>query len=200
MTAPRHPGDKPPTNAAAKGVGIIALAVVIGAIFLGMGFSSDDGLFAGSSNEPGQTDTTASTAAGNDGGEQGTNNDTGVETGTPNTETGEPIANGDPQARPNNEIHYVVLNGSGAGGRAGRVSSQLSALGFVPSDPSNVPGGQVDDSHIYYEEGWQAEAQVIAKALGVTDELLSPLPAPFSFDMGDAHIMVVLGKDGVIKA
>lgn len=197
MTAPRHPGDKPPTNAAAKGVALIAVAVVVGAIFLGLGFSSDDGLFAGAASES----TTTTTSAAKPDGDNGTDTDVQDQESTePGDETGEPGGDTGTVARPNNEIHYVVLNGSGAGGRAGRVSSQLSALGFVPSDPTNVPGGQIDDSHIYYEEGWKLEAQAIAKALGVEDELLSPLPAPFNFEMGDAHIMVVLGKDGVIKA
>lgn len=194
MSAARRGG--PPANAAARGGVLILVAVVIGAVLLSRGFSEDGGLVAADGD-----DTTETTIA-----DEGTETTEPVDTSdtTAATDEGESEGPGDTtpvtEVRENNEIRVTVLNGSGAPGAAGAVSTNLSGLNYVPGDADNVPGGPTDESAIYFVEGWQAEAEKVATDLGVDPAaVVRPVAdMPFEYDLGEAAVLVVLGADTVI--
>ncbi|QGG96464.1 LytR C-terminal domain-containing protein [Actinomarinicola tropica] len=192
MSAARRGG--PPSNAAARGGVLILVAVVIGALLLSRGFSEDGGLIAAEGDDT--TETTVPTDA--------TDTTEPVDDGTETTDTsaGEGTEDTTPtsEVRPNNEIRFTVLNGSGVSGAAGSISTELNALNYVPVAADNVPGsGRADESAIYYVDGWQAEAQQVATDLGVDPSVARSIAEiPFEFDPGDATILVVLGVDEVI--
>lgn len=188
MTASR---SGPPANAAVRGGVLIIIAVLVGALLLSRGFSEDGGVVAsadGGDEETSETtvaDTTDTTAA----------TDDTTDTTAATDDTTETTAAA--EVRPPEETVYIVLNGTTTNGAASDLSSQLSALGYVPGGTGNVSGG-ADTSGIYFAEGWQPEAQQMAAELGVGAELATPLPAPFEWDMGNATILVVIGTDGLI--
>ena len=189
MTAAR---GGPPANAALRGGLLIVVAVLVGALLLSRGFSEDGGVVAADG------DTTETTVADTDGDTTDTPEDETSETTVPEGDGGttdetQPA----PEARPNEETKFIVLNGTTTNGAASSLSSQLSALGYVPGGTGNVSGG-APTSGIYYAEGWQPEAVKMAGELGVGAELAVPLPAPFEWDMGDSTILVVVGTDGLI--
>lgn len=197
MAARRSSGGRPPANAALRGGGLIVASVLIGVALLAWGFSEEGGLV--------ETDPTATTAPSGDDGDPGTGDENGDENGDGDadpdtttddgTETTEP---GDalPQARPPEDTGIYVRNGSGVNGAAGRVRDHLLALNYILRSPDNAPD-RVAETAIYYEEGWRAEALEVANELGVTDEIVAPLPipAPAATEMGDTQILILLGED-----
>lgn len=197
MAARRSSGGRPPANAALRGGGLIVASVLIGVALLAWGFSEEGGLV--------ETDPTATTAPSGDDGDSGTGDENGDENGDGDadpdtttddgTETTEP---GDalPQARPPEDTGIYVRNGSGVNGAAGRVRDHLLALNYILRSPDNAPD-RVAETAIYYEEGWRAEALEVANELGVTDEIVAPLPipAPAATEMGDTQILILLGED-----
>ncbi|MDZ7679381.1 MAG: LytR C-terminal domain-containing protein [Acidimicrobiales bacterium] len=196
MAARRSSGGRPPANAALRGGGLIVVSVLIGVALLAWGFSEEGGLV--------ETDPTATTAPSGDG-DPDTGDETGDENGdgdadpgittddgTETTEPGEAL----PQARPPEDTGIYVRNGSGVNGAAGRVRDHLLALNYILRSPDNAPD-RVAETAIYYEEGWRAEALEVAGELGVTDEIVAPLPipAPAATEMGDTQILILLGED-----
>lgn len=192
MSAARRGASGPPANAALRGGLLILAAVVVGVLLLSRGFDEDGGLVAAGDDGASTTDTTAAddddstdTTAADDG-----TTDTTAADGTTDTTAAATV-------RPAEETRFIVLNGTTTNGAASSLSSQLSALGYVPGTPGNVSGG-APTSAIYHDAAWQAEALQMATELGVGAELVVPLPPPFDVEMGDATILVVIGTDGLI--
>lgn len=184
-------GGRPPANAALRGGGLIVLAVALGVALLAWGFSDEGGIVAQTDDttttepddtEPDDTDTTEPPP--------------GLDDGTDTTEPGEVL----PEARPPEETVVYVRNGSGVGGAAGRVRDHLLARNYLMRSPDNTPD-RVEATVIYHLDGWRSEAMQIADELnvaeaGVVAEL--PDPPPEDTDMGEAHILVILGEDEAI--
>lgn len=191
MSAARRGASGPPANAALRGGLLILAAVIVGVLLLSRGFDEDGGLVAAGDDGASTTDTTAAdddstdTTAADD-----ETTDTTAADGTTDTTAAATV-------RPAEETRFIVLNGTTTNGAASSLSSQLSALGYVPGTPGNVSGG-APDSGIYHDAAWQAEALRMATELGVGAELVVPLPPPFEVEMGDATILVVIGTDGLI--
>jgi hypothetical protein len=193
VSAARRGGGGPPANAAARGGVLILVAVVIGALLLARGFSDEDGLVAAGPDDGATTDTTVAEGT-TDTTAAGGTTDTTAAGGTTDTTAAAAAP------RPPEETRFTVLNGTTTGGAASAVGAQLSALNYVQVAASNVPGNAgADASAIYYVDGWVAEAQQMATALGVDPVVAVPIEsAPFEWEMGDATLLVVIGRDGVI--
>jgi hypothetical protein len=157
---------------------LIAVAVLVGVLILRNGFDSGGG---GSSAPPttsagGSTETTAATNTTGAGG---------------STETTAATA---PSTRPNNQVKVFVANGAGVQGAAGRAVETLTPLGYV-AVAGNSPS-RVQTTTVYYTEGYQAEAQGVAAALGAPAASVQPMPTPPPIaDIQGAQVLVLLGPD-----
>ena len=164
------------------------LAVLIGVALLAWGFSEEGGLV--------ETDPSAAPTNGNDEGvpDPNGNDEDAPDPTVDNGENGpEPLL---PEARPPEEIGVYVRNGSGVGGAAGRVTNHLVALNYVTRSPDNTPE-RIDETTIFYEEGWRAEALQVAEELNVDSDIIErlPVPAPHDTEMGGTQILIILGED-----
>ena len=165
------------------------LAVLVGVALLAWGFSEEGGLV--------ETDPSAPASPN---GDPDADPDTTIDDADPDTtiddadpDTTEPLL---PESRPPEEIGVYVRNGSGVGGAAGRVTNHLVALNYVTRSPDNAPE-RVEETTIYYEEGWRPEALRVADELNVDSDIIErlPVPAPYDTEMGGTQILIILGED-----
>jgi LytR cell envelope-related transcriptional attenuator len=90
----------------------------------------------------------------------------------------------------------VVANGSGVGGSAGRMSDVLREEGYAVIEPTNAVRNDYAVTEIYFTQGFEAQAGVVARELGVAVTGLLPDPSPVPADgIQDANVIIVLGKD-----
>lgn len=175
MSNGRHSADdgsfqRSAGNAAVRGALLIAVAVVLGLLLLSA--TDDNDPFSGdtASRERAATTTTSTTTPGAD----------------------DPAALPDP--RPPAEVKVLVANGSGVNGAASRWSEQLQARGYNvlsatdTREPATAPA-------IFYAEGFQAEANVLAGELGLPSSAVQPVPTPSPVDdTREANLLVVLDE------
>ncbi len=163
-------------GAAGRGILLIAVAVLVGVLILRNGF--DNG---GGSSAPPTTSASGAT--------------TSVSTNT--TAAGgstESTAASTPSTRPANQVKVFVANGAGIQGAAGKAVETLTPLGYV-AVAGNSPN-KVKTTTVYYTEGYQAEAQGVAAALGAPAASVQPMPTPPPIaDIQGAQVLVVLGPD-----
>ena len=91
-----------------------------------------------------------------------------------------------PPVREPSQIGVLVLNATAVGGLAGRLTDQLSELGYRTAPPDNHTEN-LDSSVIWYVEGYDREAAALAEYVPDADLALFPGDAP------RAPITVVLG-------
>jgi hypothetical protein len=190
---------------------LIALAVLIGLVLLWSALddadtviadsgdtSQDDGAAGDDADDGGATD---------DGGaavDDGADDSTTPTNDVPSDTTIAPIPD-EPagEARDPAEVTVLVANGTGGRGVAGAVSDKLKTRGFI-SDAANALNTQM--SVIYYDEGFAADARVVAETIGATPDIIQPVPAEgtiaVSSDAIDraeaADIVVIIGTDDLI--
>ena len=84
-----------------------------------------------------------------------------------------------PQAsslRPPNEVTVRVGNGSeGRQGLAGRATRRLDGVGYGTLEALNKEGEPIDDSFVYYVDGFKIEAIEIATLLNIAEAQVRPL-------------------------
>ena len=164
-------------GAAGRGILLIAVAVLVGVLILRNGFDSG----GGSSSPP----TTSS------GGGAVTSVSTNTTAAGGSTES---TAATTPSTRPANQVKVFVANGAGIQGAAGKAVETLTPLGYV-AVAGNSPN-RVQTTTVYYTEGYQAEAQGVAAALGAPATSVQPMPTPPPIaDIQGAQVLVVLGPD-----
>lgn len=84
----------------------------------------------------------------------------------------------------------VVLNSTGVAGLAGRVSEHLGGLGWQVGTPDNF-APTLDVTTVYYPEGLEAEARLLAAAApGDADTVAPVIP-----EVGADVLTVVVGTD-----
>jgi hypothetical protein len=160
-----------------KGLILVAVAVLLGAVLLLKSF--DDG---------GPFNTGTST-----GGNQGTVTTVGGQGAT--TTTAE-VAH-DPAS-----VKVLVLNGvDKAKPYAGQAAGALKSANYTTLAPGDSPATAAA-SAVYFLAGYGADAKAIASRLGIPEASVAPLPTPLPASVGDAkdaNVVVVVGPDaGVI--
>jgi len=175
MQTERPPTEGPlsPRSSPARGIVLIAAAVVLGLFLLrALEDSASDGVAAGPTETTAASgDTTDTTAAG--------------ETTTTAAPVREPA-----------EIVVRVANVSGVSGAAGVRTEQLTEAGYQTVEPTNGPEGQqLDATQILYAEGFEGEARALAEALGAPADGVAAMPAQPPVDPGGAQLVVLLGTD-----
>ncbi|MEL6981426.1 MAG: LytR C-terminal domain-containing protein [Actinomycetota bacterium] len=98
--------------------------------------------------------------------------------------------------RPPNEITVRVGNGSeGRQGLAGRATRRLDSAGYGTLDAINKEGEPVDDSFVYYVDGFKVEAIEIATLLSIAEAQVRPLLGDPGVPTDGADVIVVLGQN-----
>lgn len=106
----------------------------------------------------------------------------------------------DPTTLPPERVHVQVFNGTDTQGAAGRMTDTLNSSSYLTLPPQNAPeGGQYDTSSIYFTTSdYVANAGHVASLLGVTNPgVIKQWPNPPRFAHDGAHIIVVIGNDGL---
>jgi LytR cell envelope-related transcriptional attenuator len=161
------------SDGALRGILLVGLAVVIGAILLGSGL--DDSTATVRVDNGGVTDETTTAPP-----------DTAVPSG------GVPVG----------DITVRVANGTDVSGAAGAVTDELIALGYNPGDPVDAtnpdPTGLDTVYYVTTTRSFEAEAVQVAESLGLGPDAVLPLPDPPPADVGLAGVLVVLGQNGTL--
>jgi hypothetical protein len=177
MTAPEPRAGGLDANA--RGIAVLVVAVLIGFLLLlkaGDGGSSE----VSTGTTPGTVDTS---------GIESTTTLPGSDTTTTTT----PETDG--EGRPPAEVKVLVLNGSGKVGVAASNSEAIGQKGYTMLTPGNAAANS-SSTAVYYAEGYQAEAEAVAAALGKTADIVVAKPTT-SLGAGSdtANVVVVLGAD-----
>lgn len=99
-----------------------------------------------------------------------------------------------PEPRATSEVKVLVANGSGVNGAAGATTTDLEALGYVTASPTDAE--RVTATVVYFTEGYQPEAEVLAESIGAGPDAVMPLPTPAPVgDMQLSNLLVVIGPD-----
>jgi len=183
-------------NAAARGVVLIGIAVLIGIVLLAKGF---DGASSQAATPAASTPTTAPAAA-----DTTDPPDTATSSTAPGSDESPTTAPATPVAvRPAGEVKVVVANGSGLAGAAGSAKDELTSAGYV-AEAKNAVTVPTELSAIYYIDGFVEEAKQVASTLGGTAALLRAAPSdPLALiknptGLEEFHIFVILGTDKAI--
>ncbi len=98
--------------------------------------------------------------------------------------------------RPPNEITVRVGNGSeGRQGLAGRATRRLDTVGYGTLDAINKEGEPIDDSFVYYLDGFKVEAIEIATLLSIDEAQVRPLLGDPGIPTDGADVIVLLGQN-----
>ena len=157
MTTTQRPRQQRPSapapNPATRGLILVAVAVVLGAILLikggGVGFDepADDLKIDASGDEAAASTTTTTEAA------------------APSTSVA-PTA-----------LKVVALNGAGINGYAGQAQQFLSVAGYT-STTAITAAAQVPTTTVYYAPGFEADAAAIAGLFGLPETSVQAMPTP----------------------
>lgn len=161
--------------AAARGIVLLGVAVVLGIVLLtatdteppGVGVSAGDREETGATDRP-RTPTTTIPAT---------------------TTTSAPV-------RAARDVKVLVVNDSGVRGAAARVTDQLRPAGYNLLAPTNAPRPEVRETSVYFTPGFDREAAGLAGALQLPPASVKPVPTPPPLrDMRGANVLVVVGSD-----
>jgi hypothetical protein len=162
-----------------RGVILVGVAVLIGAILLSSGLDDSSPVTIGDdSGSAGATTTTA-----------GDSNTTVV-----------------PNDSDKSVIPVVVANGSGVEGAAGNVAALLTELGYPPADgvDTSPEAGPIDLDTVFYvtsgSTSFQTQAELVAADLGLGVEAVREMPDPPPANYGLAGVLVVLGSSGTLAS
>ncbi len=201
------------SSAAARGAMLVVIGLALGAFILGQGFdgpgvgsSPDSQLETTGESDPTEVptevpvdgDASPEAPATDDTAEEG-GDEPGVEL-TP--EEGAPADDPTvltPTTRPPSEVKVLVANGSGVQGAAGAATATLLGTGYNALSPVN--GEPQSETRIYFEVGFDADAQAVAQLLSAGPDRLAPMidPPPGGVDLRGANILVLLGPDEVAQ-
>lgn len=176
---------------------LIALAVVIGLLLLRWALDDTETATTSTNEGNGVTETSAPDSSGNT-----TPVDSSGASTTTTSEVTVVTVPTDQVARPAAEVIVLVSNGTGGSGVAGGVSDKLTADGYI-SDASNA--NPTEDSSIFYDEGYAADAREVANIIGATPDLIKQrpdgafgVPANAVDRAENAHVVVIIGTDTLI--
>lgn len=204
MTAP-EPGAGG-LDANVRGMLVLAAAVVVGLLLL---WKAGDGgaptTAAVVADKPTSSGVTTSSPLGTDvttstgsplttttGGSTGPTTTTGGSTGPTTATTGGTTA---PAGRQPSAVSVLVLNGSGLPRVARSTSSVIKAKGYDMGPAANA-AVQPAKTVVYFKDGYQADATLVAALLGKGGSAVQPKPAASPGPGADAaSVVVVLGKD-----
>ena len=169
-------------GALARGVALIAVAVVIGILLLEASDPPD------SLADPSTVATSATTGASGDA-------STSAPPGSDDPAVTGSTAGDDPSFDAGS-VTVLVANGSAVPGAATRLSATLEASGYSVAPPADTPE-DVTASVVYFAEGFQEAAAAVAGSLTPAPSVaaLTDPPPVSAGDLGDAEVVVVMAAD-----
>lgn len=184
MSDPTDPDDEAPLpapadgdpKATARGAILIVAAVLVGVLLLFKGVSQEGGVFSTEKPTLEKTATSSTTTT------------TAVALAPEETTTTTAAP------KPPAEVTVMVANASGKAGVAGATSTKLKSAGYTKVDTVTAPT-LAKTSAVYYSNGAQADAQGVAKVLGLDAATVAALPSPAPVDPKGASVLVVIGAD-----
>jgi hypothetical protein len=199
-TLARMAPDGPPARAnPARGLALIATAVILGFFILRNGLDVDTDLSSEAAADN-ATDEAAEedVAEGDEPGDEGDGN--GDDAG--DAEGDEPAQ---PELRAPSEVTVRVANTTGVGGAAGTLSTQVETNGYAIAEATDSAERDRAETVIYYRDGYEAEARALADAIAPegTSVQVEAAPADPPMDRDNAeplltdetHLLVLLGAD-----
>ena len=183
-------------GSAGRAIVLVIVAVALGVFLLARGFDDSD-----DSTEASPSATTEETSTDSDSEDEAESNGTTSTTSSTTTTTAPPVV-----THPPGEVKVAVMNGTGVRGRAGRTADRLNATGFVTA-AKNTQQDRVQDSVIYYRQGYGDDAKAVASVLGAPPDIITPAPATIMTlirnpespeDLEEFNIFAVVGTDNVI--
>lgn len=163
--------------AAAKGAGLVGLAVIVGIVLLQV---VDDG-------------TSGPVVSAGDGDAAATTTTTPSEATTTTTTVPTP-------ARPPEEVRVLVLNSGGPSGSAGNMSTALQDIGYVnqPVPASNDDAPDRVGNAVMCRDGFESEAEALANVAGQGEEPAEVVPFrdPPPPESDQADCVVLVGSPG----
>lgn len=94
-------------------------------------------------------------------------------------------------ARSPDSVIVRVANGARRAGVAGAGTETLQAAGYPTLSPKNGP--TLDDSVVYYGNGYAADAVKIAGLLGLEPTQIEPMPSDPGVPIEEANVIAILG-------
>jgi hypothetical protein len=159
--------------------------VIVGGLLVGVAVLVVVLVSLGGSSKGGSSSTSATSPAGSGAEQSG-----GESTKTSSSSTGKASAPAFNRA----QTSVVVLNGTSTNGLAHRVSSELSTHGFSRATAlDGHPPGANQVSVVEYANGHKAEAQSVARTIGVTQA--QPMEGTVASLAGSATVVVIVGLD-----
>jgi hypothetical protein len=160
-----HPRANP-----ARGVALIATAVIVGFFVLRNGWDQ---------NLPGVTEAGSQVPAGVE--------DAGAPPPSETTAATVPV-------RPPAEVIVRVLNAAGVGGAAGEWSDALTRAGYQIAEAANAPESR-DATAVLFAAGYDREAAQLAEQIRSPADQVAPIGEPPAVDPGGAQLVILLGTD-----
>ena len=97
-------------------------------------------------------------------------------------------------SKPPADVKVKVVNATNTQGLAGKVRDTLQGRGYTQIALGDSTTKQLQ-TDVFYVAGSQAEAQAVARALGVGAANVRPMPEPPPVSPGDATVLVMAGVD-----
>jgi hypothetical protein len=168
--------ERPSRANPARGVALIATAVILGLFILRNGYEQRT-----------DVDTSTGDTAAEEAGGESTEAPAGGT--TPDGET--PVQ---APERPPAEILVRVANASGVTGAAAAQTDELVGAGYRTVEPTDARE-QVEVSRVLFAPGFDREAATLAVNIGVAPESVAPLSDPPAAELEGSNILVLLGPD-----
>lgn len=194
MQTTERPTNDPPARGTspARGVILVAVAVVLGFFVLraiddtGAGTAGVDVEAASDDASEGAADAPAAEGEG-----EGEGDATDPAAGG---EGAEAPAEPEAEVRPPGEVVVAVANASGVQGAAAAQTDAIAAGGYLTGTAGNAPDSS-DTTQVMAIPGFEAEAAVLAEAIGAPEGAVQPMSDPPPLDIEGIHLVVVLGTD-----
>jgi len=93
------------------------------------------------------------------------------------------------------ELTVRVGNGTRTSGAAAKVSERLAAQGYTTRTPTDAKVNDVAATTVYYRGPHQAEAEVLATAIGLSAVDVLPITDPSPIEPDGAELIVIVGAD-----
>jgi len=158
--------------AAAKGAGLIAVAVIVGVLLLQIVDDGSTGPIGNAGDASAATTTTAKKPASD-------------KTTTTLDLTMAPAKTAD-------QVRVLVLNGGAAAGSAGTLSEALKAKGYTNQEPANDDTAKRSGNVVHCRAGLEREASALAVAVG-DGTPVEPFPDPAPAHSAAADCVVITG-------
>lgn len=185
------PEDPPARANPARGLALIATALILGIFVLRQGFDTTDDLAAAGSVGTSDEEVAGDGGSDDSGNEEGEGDD---------EESDEPEP--EPEPRDPADLTVRVANTTAVAGVAGSMTEDLPTNGYQTADPTDTNAERdLPTSVIVHAEGLEREALVLAGAIGDAEQIQLRPASPEGFQPGDesliegADLVILVGQD-----